>query len=104
MAAKSQTTVAEPPKATNEEPEEIIITSEDAEGTSTDKEFIKYIGVATNRIITKKDWKGIGIEGENVKDAEWNFGNGFRLPTKDFNEKQVHYLLKVDGRFKAVDK
>lgn len=103
MAAKNQGTVAEPPKATHEEPEEIIITSEAAEKTSTDKEFIQYRGSATNRIITKQDWKGIGIEGEDVKDVEWNFGNGFRIPTADFNEKQIHYLLKVDGRFRAAD-
>lgn len=102
MAAKNQAPIAEPQKATGEDVEEIVISENDT--TSTNKKFIQYIGNATDRIITKKDWKGIGVEGDNVKDSLWDFKNGHKLPSEDFTEQQLTYLLKVDGRFKAVDK
>lgn len=94
--------VAEPQKAVSEDAEEIVISAEN--GTETQKNFIKYIGMATRRVITKKDWKAVGIEGDDVKEVIWDFSNGMKLPAEGFNGQQLSYLLKADGRFKAVDK
>lgn len=104
MAAKNTQAapVAEPPKAVSEDAEEIVISSD--QGVETKKNFIEYVGVATERIITKKDWKAVGIEGDEIKDSIWNLAGGLRLPSEDFNEKQLAYLLKVDGRFRATNK
>lgn len=105
MAAKNTPAapVAEPPKSTSEDFEEIVLSAENDTAT-TNKNFIKYVGAATRRVISKKDWKQVGIEGEDVKENVWNFQNDMKLPTGDFNGQQLAYLLKVDGRFKAVDK
>lgn len=91
--------VSEPPKATSEQVEEIVISEEDT--TTTKKNFIKYVGTATNRVISKSDWDSLGIEAEGT---EWSLKNDFRLPSEGFSEQQLTYLLKVDGRFKAADK
>lgn len=91
--------VSEPEKATSEPVEEIVISEEDT--TTTKKKFIKYVGDATNRVISKADWDSLGLKAESV---EWSLQNDFRLPSEDFTEQQLTYLLKVDGRFKAADK
>lgn len=104
MAAKNTQAapVAEPPKSNSDDFEEIVISAENE--TETQKNFIKYVGMATRRVITKKDWKHLGIEGDDVKETIWDFSNGMKVPAEGFNGQQLSYLLKVDGRFKAVDK
>lgn len=90
---------AEPEKPTSEPVEEIVISEEDT--TTTKKKFIRYVGDATNRVISKADWKSLDIEADTM---EWSLANDFRLPVEGLSEQQLTYLLKVDGRFKAADK
>lgn len=94
------TGVAEPPKATGEDVEEVVISEKDETGTK--KKFIRYTGEATERIITASDWESLGIEGKEA--SVWTLSADLKLPSEDFDGKQLGYLLKVDGRFKAVDK
>lgn len=61
--------------------------------------WIQYNGIATLRILSERDWKVIGTEGVY---CEWNHLNNRRLPKSNFNEKQLHYLLNVDGDFTEV--
>jgi hypothetical protein len=63
--------------------------------------WVEYIGVATVRILNKADWSSLGIDSDLV--CQWNFLNRKRLPKSLFNDAQLHYMLKVDGRFQLVD-
>ena len=64
--------------------------------------FVKYVGVATTRHITKSDWQAAGVQGQG--DAVWHFiNNGHLLPASDFSEQALAYLLNKDGRFILVD-
>jgi len=59
--------------------------------------WIQYNGVATVRIITPSDWVAAGVQSR--KYCEWNYLNGKRLPRSMFNDEELQYLLRVDGRF-----
>lgn len=62
--------------------------------------WIQYNGVATVRIMTPEDWKSVGTEGPY---CEWNYLNERRLPRSLFNDQQLQYLLRQDGRFSLVE-
>ena len=65
-----------------------------------DGPWIKYVGIATLRILGPSDWKRVGTEGNY---HEWNYLNNMRQPKSEFNEKQLHYLLNLDGDFVEVE-
>ena len=65
------------------------------------KTFVKYVGGATNRVITKADFASIGITAD--KDREWSFLNEFKLPESHFSDDELDYLLEKDGRFQLVE-
>lgn len=88
----SDATAAEAPK-----------TSSEASKTSSEpakaEGVVRYLGVATRRILTEEDWKNVGAEGQ--KGVEWNFQNEFRLPVSDFSKEALAYLKK-DNRFRIT--
>lgn len=59
--------------------------------------WIKYIGVATVRIMDAKAWEEAGVASE--KYCEWNYLNNKRLPRSMFTDHELQYLLRVDRRF-----
>ena len=59
--------------------------------------WIQYNGVATVRILGPRDWHQAGVR--SMKYCEWNYLNGKRLPRSLFNDEELQYLLRVDGRF-----
>lgn len=106
MATKRAEVVgtAEPEKSTGEEADLVVIHEEDE--TTTDKKFIRYVGSATRRVITNKDWKQV-IEDNGdkpLKEVQWTRENDHVVEASQFSSKQIAYLLKTDGRFKATDK
>ncbi len=62
-----------------------------AEKTSVEQ-YVQYVGPASRREITVEDWAGIGVK--MPKDSNWTFGNGFKLPKKDFPPAALEYLLQ----------
>lgn len=64
--------------------------------------WIQYNGVATVRILTRNDWAAAGVASD--KYCEWNYLNNKRLPRSMFNDQELQYLLRVDGRFSLETK
>lgn len=60
------------------------------------KGVAKYIGQASTRRISVKDWSSIGIAAES--DTIWHFGNSFQIPLDQLSSDQVEYLRR-DGLF-----
>lgn len=101
--AASKAVTPEPPKATGSDADDIVISDEaaqDAKGTK--KKFVRYAGEATRRVITKEDWASAGFNDADA--SEWSIANDHALPSGDFSDAQIDYLLKTDGRFKATDR
>ncbi|QGJ90060.1 hypothetical protein HWC80_gp019 [Mycobacterium phage Indlulamithi] len=67
------------------------------------KGFIQYVGVATTRQMTPADWEREGVD-DFDQFIEWNYLNKKCVPRSIFTDKALQYLLRVDGRFKLVDK
>jgi hypothetical protein len=70
-------------------------------------QYIQYNGVGTVRTMTPDAWRDAlkGVEGVEVSDDwyhEWNYLNHKRIPRSLFNEHQLQYLLRIDGRFELV--
>jgi hypothetical protein len=63
--------------------------------------WIKYNGVATVRVMGPKEWAEQGIVCSET--YEWSYMNKKRLPRSLFNDEQLQYMLRVDGRFSLVD-
>jgi len=67
--------------------------------------FIKYTGaadgIASEREISPSEWGSIGIEGK--KKHSWSILNDFKVPSSEFSDEQLDYLLDTDGRFEEVD-
>lgn len=59
--------------------------------------WIQYNGVATVRIMDRRAWAQASVKSD--KYCEWNYMNGKRLPRSMFNDEELQYLLRVDGRF-----
>jgi len=58
---------------------------------------VTYTGFG-RRVISKKDWKSIGIEAENM---EWP--NRGASVTAELTDEQVEYFTKTDNNFKVSD-
>lgn len=69
--------------------------SGDIAGSAT---HIAYIGPASTRLISDKDWQGVGLRGETVS---WDITNDFQLPISGFTKEQLAVLRK-DGYFKGT--
>jgi hypothetical protein len=57
---------------------------------------VQYIGLATRRIITDKQWRD-GAKVKDQKTSEWNRRNGWRLPVSDFNDDAMKYFERDNG-------
>jgi hypothetical protein len=58
---------------------------------------VKYTGGAGTRVITKAQWKGAGVEGQET--TQWDATNGYTLPASDFSDKALE-VLKRDPNLK----
>jgi hypothetical protein len=63
-------------------------------------QYIKYIGVATLRVMGPKEWAAAGVN--STASFEWNYLNKKRIPRSAFTDEQLQYLLRVDDRFQLV--
>lgn len=66
-------------------------------GKSDKGPWIQYNGIGTVRIMDKAAWKEAGVESD--KYVQWNYLNHKRVPRSLFNDQELQYLLRVDGRF-----
>lgn len=63
--------------------------------------WIQYNGIATLRIMDEEMWSAAGVDSD--KYCQWNGLNKMRLPRSLFNDQELQYLLRVDGRFSLVE-
>jgi hypothetical protein len=82
--------------ATDKAPTAETKASESEETTSgtdkkSDAEYVEYFGPASRREITVGQWSEIGVK--MPTDSNWTFGNGYKLPKKDFPPEAIKYLL-----------
>lgn len=63
--------------------------------------WIKYTGIGTVRVMNAQAWADAGVD--SSKYCEWNYLNKKRLPRSRFNDQELQYLLRVDGRFELVE-
>jgi hypothetical protein len=80
----------------NNAPMDLAQPNPEAEGP-----WIAYNGVGTVRIMDEQAWKAAGVE--STKYVEWNYLNKKRIPVSEFNDKELQYLLRVDGRFSVQE-
>ncbi len=69
---------------------------------NSDGPWIEYTGVATVRRMGPEEWAAANINSQDY--FEWNYLNHKRIPRKVFTDEQLQYLLRVDDRFRLVDK
>jgi hypothetical protein len=62
--------------------------------------YVKYIGLAHQRMITPGDWRTVGVNGET---AVWNAQNGFSVPLDRFSEDQIRKAIEPDANFIITD-
>lgn len=58
--------------------------------------YVKYVGLAHQRILSATDWRQAGLPGETVV---WNAGNGFSVPVDRFTEDQLRKAIDPDPSF-----
>lgn len=56
--------------------------------------FVKYVGTANKRTITPTDWRSLGIEAK--AGHVWNDTNDYLVPSSEFSDEQLDYLLVDD--------
>lgn len=56
---------------------------------------VKYIGVATTRIITEQEWSRINVKSQPT--IKWDATNGFTVMGKYLKPDAVTYLREDDG-------
>lgn len=81
---------------TADEPLDLVKADPNAEGP-----WIQYDGIATVRTMTPEAWRECGVKSD--KCCEWNYLNKKRLPRSLFNDAELQYLLRRDGRFSLVE-
>lgn len=89
-AREAREAVLNPPPAEDEE-----------DHTENKGKFIKFNAHGGVRIISAEDWAAVGVK--DAEESRWDKTNAWRLERKDFNDKQLNYLLNVDGEFHAED-
>lgn len=78
-----------------------IPTDGEEDHTEEGGKFIKFTGHSGVRSISADEWGAVGVK--DVEDTVWDRTNAHRIPRTDFNDKQLNYLLNVDGEFIAED-
>jgi hypothetical protein len=64
--------------------------------------FVKYVGIASKRLIRSDHWRSKGID---LKDSSashtWDIKNKHMIPTSEFSNEQLDYLLVDDLQAKG---
>ena len=76
-------------------PMELVVADGNNEGP-----WIEYFGVGTVRVMDAAAWKEAHVD--STQYVEWNYMNENRVPRSLFNDHELQYLLRVDGRFRLV--
>lgn len=63
--------------------------------------WIQYNGIATVRVMNEEAWRNCGVDSTTY--AEWNYLNKKKVPVSTFNDEELQYLLRRDGRFSLVE-
>ena len=63
--------------------------------------WVEYTGIALIRIMGPDEWAAAHVDSENY--FEWNHLNNKRISRHAFNDHELQYLLRVDGRFRLVE-
>lgn len=66
------------------------------EDSSSDTEYVEYLGRAHERVITAADWEAAGIPEQG--EVAWTGANGKRVHLVDLTEKALE-RLRLDGSF-----
>lgn len=69
-----------------------------AEGSNTAAKapkVVRYTGSAERRIISAKDWKSVGAEGQ--AQVVWDSSNGFKVPVSELSKEAMEYVAKDSG-------
>lgn len=93
-----------PPGVQVEEAQEPFIERQPTEEELSDPgPWIQYNGVGIVRVMGPDEWKAVKnlVPGLPSTDDyyEWNSANNKRVPRSEFNDHQLQYLLRIDGRF-----
>mgnify|MGYP000909752880 CR=1 FL=1 len=61
--------------------------------------YVRYIGLAHARGITRADWRSVGLDGEDVW---WDYTNGFSVPADRFTDEQMRKVITPDTSLLVV--
>lgn len=61
---------------------------------------VRYVGMATRRILTPVDWERVGVDDTEHKTFVWDLTNAKQIDRSEFSEKQLEYL-RSDDRFEV---
>lgn len=61
--------------------------------------YVRYIGLAHARGITRADWRSVGLDGEDVW---WDYTNGFSVPADRFTDEQMRKVIGPDTSLLVV--
>lgn len=56
---------------------------------------VRYTGSADRRVISAKDWKSVGADGQ--AQTEWSSKNGFKVPVSELSKEAMEYVAKDSG-------
>lgn len=59
---------------------------------------VRYVGLASRRVLTPEDWERVGVDDTEHKTYVWDIKNAMMIPLSEFSAKQIEYL-KLDDRF-----
>ena len=79
-----------------DKPMELALPNPDSRGP-----WVEYTGVGTLRIMDAAAWKDAKVDSDRY--FEWNYLNHKRVPRSEFNDHELQYLLRRDGRFRLVE-
>lgn len=73
-----------------------IVKEEDKKLDGASKsESVMYVGRASRREISAKDWENVGASGQS--DTAWGWENDLSIPAENFSEAALKYLQSDPG-------
>jgi len=57
--------------------------------------YVRYIGTAHRRVISGRDWTGVGAKDQ--KQTVWDRRNGWKIPVNEFTDNALQYFEKDAG-------
>lgn len=67
----------------------------DTSGKGETKKYVRYIGRASVREITDKQWSNTGVKDQSS--TYWNVRNGWKIPMADLSDGALDYLASDAG-------